>query len=181
MPVYLRKSSRSSPPNVPGKCLSRHISHDLFFLKLNPQFNREHARWPTKSNIEEKTRLGWKLWKSVYFPHDTKLYEKLADSHPDLPAFIVAHEYGALFADPERHDKDLSSVIRHAKVGRVLTSLVAIACLRAQTGVGPQVCPIFRTRFLIWQAVRRQFQLISHIDIREPLNSSFVSNPVVSE
>lgn len=27
----------------------------------------------------------------------------------------------------------------YAKVGRVLTSLVAISCLRAQTGVGPQV------------------------------------------
>lgn len=28
---------------------------------------------------------------------------------------------------------------REGAVGRVLTSLVAVACLRAQTGVGPQV------------------------------------------
>lgn len=48
--------------------------------------------------------------------------------------FIVNHEYGALFADPE----DLGHK-SGAKVGRVLTSIVAVACLRAQTGVGPQV------------------------------------------
>lgn len=46
---------------------------------------------------------------------------------------IVNSEYGLLFADPER---------LHApgqRVGRVATSVVGIACLRAQTGVGPQV------------------------------------------
>lgn len=43
------------------------------------------------------------------------------------------HEYGALFSDPEAQNGS------HAKIGRVLTSLVAVACLRAQTGVGPQV------------------------------------------
>lgn len=43
---------------------------------------------------------------------------------------IVNHEYGALFADPPRAGPN---------VGRVLTSLAAVSCLRAQTGVGPQV------------------------------------------
>lgn len=43
-------------------------------------------------------------------------------------------EYGALFADPP----DLGHSTG-AKVGRVLTSIAAVACLRAQTGVGPQV------------------------------------------
>jgi hypothetical protein len=47
---------------------------------------------------------------------------------------IVNHEYGALFADPP----ELGHV-SGGKVGRVLTSIVAVACLRAQTGVGPQV------------------------------------------
>jgi hypothetical protein len=44
----------------------------------------------------------------------------------------VNHEYGALFADPQQ-------LRPGAKVGRVLTSIVAVAGLRAQTGVGPQV------------------------------------------
>ena len=48
--------------------------------------------------------------------------------------FIVNHEYGALFADPTALGHESG-----AKVGRVLTSIVAVACLRAQTGVGPQV------------------------------------------
>lgn len=39
--------------------------------------------------------------------------------------------YGALLSDPERETG--------ASAGRVLTSVVAVACLRAQTGVGPQV------------------------------------------
>ena len=44
------------------------------------------------------------------------------------------HEYGALFADPPELGHATG-----AKVGRVLTSLAAVSCLRAQTGVGPQV------------------------------------------
>jgi hypothetical protein len=46
----------------------------------------------------------------------------------------VNHEYGGLFADPEALGHESG-----AKVGRVLTSIAAVACLRAQTGVGPQV------------------------------------------
>lgn len=42
---------------------------------------------------------------------------------------ILHSEYGALFADPPER----------SLVGRVLTSVVAVSCLRAQTGVGPQV------------------------------------------
>lgn len=49
---------------------------------------------------------------------------------------ILNHEYGGLFSSapsPPPPGSDLPIV------GRVLTSLVAISCLRAQTGVGPQV------------------------------------------
>ncbi len=45
------------------------------------------------------------------------------------------HEYGGLFSDPP----ELGQIRKAARVGRVLTSVVAVACLRAQTGVGPQV------------------------------------------
>jgi hypothetical protein len=86
------------------------------------------------SNINKIVSRGEGLWRSVYRPFDAKLYDKLAESHPDLPVFIVNSEYGALFSDPE----ELGHVTG-AKVGRVLTSIVAVACLRAQTGVGPQV------------------------------------------
>ncbi len=88
----------------------------------------------SKSNIDSIICRGNSLWSSIYRPFDSKLYSKLAESHPDLPVFILNHEYGALFADPPNLGHETG-----AKVGRVLTSIVAVACLRAQTGVGPQV------------------------------------------
>lgn len=53
-------------------------------------------------------------------------------SHPDLPVHILECHYGGLLSDPSEN-------ATRANVGRVLTSVVAISCLRAQTGVGPQV------------------------------------------
>jgi len=93
------------------------------------------TRVPTTSNISSIIDRGNALWSSIYAPFSDKLVSKLADSHPDLPVHILNHEYGGLFADPESSEtpKDLP------RVGRVLTSLVAISCLRSQTGVGPQV------------------------------------------
>ncbi|KAI9829314.1 MAG: hypothetical protein M1819_006377 [Sarea resinae] len=89
------------------------------------------TRVPTKENIDEIKDRGDKLWQSIYVPFDEKLTAKLGESHPDLPIYIISYHYGALLADPDRGDLP--------KVDRVLTSVVAVACLRAQTGVGPQV------------------------------------------
>lgn len=82
-------------------------------------------------NIDSVLNRGRSLWKSIYNPFDSKLFDKLGQSHPDLPVFIVEGEYGCLFSDP--------NVPKPAPVGRVLTSIIAVGCLRAQTGVGPQV------------------------------------------
>lgn len=92
------------------------------------------GRLASTNNINDIITRGQSLWSSIYRPFDSKLFSKLADSHPDLPVFILNHEYGALFADPPALGHETG-----AKVGRVLTSIVAVACLRAQTGVGPQV------------------------------------------
>ncbi|PBP22841.1 hypothetical protein BUE80_DR006237, partial [Diplocarpon rosae] len=86
------------------------------------------------TNIDDIVARGHALWSSIYRPFDVTLTRKLAASHPDLPLFIVNHAYGALFADPPSRGAQVQS-----QVGRVLTSLVAVACLRAQTGVAPQV------------------------------------------
>lgn len=71
------------------------------------------------------------LWNSIYDPHSDKLVDKLAAAHPDLPVHILSNHYGTLLSD--------FPGASNPAVGRVLTSLVAIACLRAQTGVGLQV------------------------------------------
>lgn len=83
------------------------------------------------ANVEDSMARGRALWDSVYFPFEEKLLEKLAASHPNLPVHILTGHYSNLLSDPASQSP--------MKVGRVLTSLVALACLRAQTGVGPQV------------------------------------------
>lgn len=76
------------------------------------------------------------MWDRIYHPFTDKLTAKLGQSHPDLPVFIIEGEYGALFTDPT--SPPLDPVIR-PNVGRVLTSVMAVSVLRAQSGVGPQV------------------------------------------
>ncbi|KAJ5989628.1 mitochondrial protein [Penicillium waksmanii] len=87
-----------------------------------------------RQNIDMVSSRGQTLWKSVYYPFESKLYDKLSKAHPDLPVHIVESEYGNLFSDPPTHPGAMP-----VTVGRVLTSILGIACLRAQTGVGPQL------------------------------------------
>ena len=93
-----------------------------------------HSRSVTAENVGDVSSRGLGLWDSIYRPHHDKLRAKLALAHPDLPIHILGSHYSALLSDPPSADRGTL-----ASVGRVHTSLVAIACLRAQTGVGPQV------------------------------------------
>ncbi|KAH7320615.1 hypothetical protein B0I35DRAFT_477188 [Stachybotrys elegans] len=90
------------------------------------------TREPTPENVQDILARGRGLWDSVYRPFENKLYDKLALAHPDLPMFILSYNYAGLLSDPPQRGQ-------LASVGRIYTSLVAISCLRAQTGVGPQV------------------------------------------
>ncbi|EON66827.1 hypothetical protein W97_06229 [Coniosporium apollinis CBS 100218] len=94
--------------------------------------SRNPSRIPNPQNITTIRDRGRSLWNSIYRPYESKLVDKLSESHPDLPVHILNSHYGALLADPVDRPGG-------AKVGRVLSSVVAVACLRAQTGVGPQV------------------------------------------
>ncbi|KAJ4985840.1 Dol-P-Man:Man(5)GlcNAc(2)-PP-Dol alpha-1,3-mannosyltransferase 2 [Stagonosporopsis vannaccii] len=93
--------------------------------------NTTPTRYPDPSNVEQINQRGRALWDKIYKPLNEKLEAKLGEAHPDLPVFIINNEYGGLFTDPERSTG--------ATVGRITTSLIAITCLRAQQGVGPQV------------------------------------------
>ncbi|KAK0333862.1 hypothetical protein LTR91_022473 [Friedmanniomyces endolithicus] len=95
--------------------------------KRKPRRNLTPQTLPTTLN------RGNILWESIYHPFSSKLTSKLAQSHPDLPVFIIEAEYGALFSDPPNPNPNVPNI------GRVLMSLLAVAVLRAQTGVGPQV------------------------------------------
>ncbi|OTA63342.1 hypothetical protein K449DRAFT_422101 [Hypoxylon sp. EC38] len=99
---------------------------------VGSQLSTTPTRELTPSNLEIRKKDGLALWDSVYVGFERKLLDKLAHSHPDLPVHILNGHYSNLLSNPR-------GVAQPAKVGRVLTSLVAIACLRTQTGVGPQV------------------------------------------
>lgn len=104
--------------------------------KLSTQPTREY----TSSTIETRKSDGLSLWDSVYAGFERKLLKKLSQSHPDLPVHILQAHYANLLSNPSRGSYiDGTEKPRETHVGRVLTSLVAIACLRAQTGVAPQV------------------------------------------
>lgn len=110
------------------------------------------SRTITPENLAQRKQTGLGLWTSVYDPFETKLINKLAESHPDLPVHILSSHYAALLSNPENVDRG-----GLADVGRVLTSLVAIATLRAQTGVGPQVLShVFGLRKAIDQGIHEQ-------------------------
>ncbi|KAI0450066.1 hypothetical protein F5B21DRAFT_492437 [Xylaria acuta] len=110
-----------------------------FYSSLPPEVASCLSRTPptrelTAANVEPRKREGRALWDSVYLGFERQLLDKLALSHPDLPVHIINGHYANLLSNPREHART-----RPDPVGRVLTSLVAIACLRAQTGVGPQV------------------------------------------
>lgn len=92
------------------------------------------SRKLTAENVVDVSSRGLGLWVSIYRPHHDKLLDKLSLAHPDLPVHILSSHYSALLSDPPSADRGTLS-----SVGRVHTSIVAISCLRAQTGVGPQV------------------------------------------
>ncbi|KAF2963042.1 hypothetical protein GQX73_g10530 [Xylaria multiplex] len=107
-----------------------------FFKDLPPDVASKLSTTPTRglttANLETRKKDGLALWDSVYLGFERRLLDKLAQSHPDLPIHIINGHYSNLLANPR-------DVQKKEPVGRVLTSLIAVACLRTQTGVGPQV------------------------------------------
>ncbi|KOS17266.1 Dol-P-Man:Man(5)GlcNAc(2)-PP-Dol alpha-1 [Escovopsis weberi] len=121
---------------------------------------------PAPATLAARAAAGRALWDSVYRPFEAKLLHKLALAHPDLPVVIMHGHYALLLADPAddlSQDHPVAQPAEHgttqpgeygadrpgdgpgdhpprlARLGRALTSLTAIACLRAQGGVAPQV------------------------------------------
>ncbi|KAG5994520.1 hypothetical protein E4U43_003213, partial [Claviceps pusilla] len=95
------------------------------------------SRMLTPANIDHVSARGQQLWESIYTPLHDKLWEKLGRAHPDLPVHILGCHYGPLLSDPAPAAADRRPSL--VRAGGVFTSMVAIACLRAQTGVEPQL------------------------------------------
>lgn len=100
--------------------------------------SREPSRTLTADNVEGVKARGRSLWDSIYAPFEDRLVDKLGVAHPDLPVVILNCHYGPLLSDPAEAQTKTKTKTKRG-LGRVMTSLVAVASLRAQTGVGPQV------------------------------------------
>ena len=83
----------------------------------------------TVGNLNDFKSRGQELWTSIYHPFHDKLRDILNQNHPDMGSYIIDSHYGALLAPPTAG----------SAVGRVETSIIAIACLRTQSGVNPQL------------------------------------------
>ncbi|PHH74661.1 hypothetical protein CDD80_2942 [Ophiocordyceps camponoti-rufipedis] len=83
-------------------------------------------------NFQPTVTRGQRLFYSVYGPLSDRLVHRLLLAHPALPAYVLDGHYGALLSDP-------SGTPEEFPVGRLLTSVVAVACLRAQPGSGLQL------------------------------------------
>ncbi|KAG8943022.1 hypothetical protein FRC00_011423 [Tulasnella sp. 408] len=73
---------------------------------------------------------GAALFEAIYNPHSEKLLSKLG--------FIIEHAYGGVLSNPSP-EPNSSPSFDTPLISRTLTSALAVACLRAQGGVGPQL------------------------------------------
>jgi hypothetical protein len=90
------------------------------------------GRQSTNSSIsQDPTAQGRKLWDSIYTIHSDKLLLRLGHSHPDLPTVILGHHYPFLASTRYFNGRPL--------LNRLLTSTVAVSCLRAQQGSSRQL------------------------------------------
>ncbi|EIW70590.1 hypothetical protein TREMEDRAFT_43268 [Tremella mesenterica DSM 1558] len=96
------------------------------------------TRKHTPENIQSISSRGREMWDIIYSPFHNKLLDKLSDAHPDLPVHILESHYGPLLSDPSPTNRQ-SSILSTGTIGRTLTSIMAMSCLRAQTGVEPQL------------------------------------------
>ncbi|UZP34874.1 hypothetical protein NXS19_002690 [Fusarium pseudograminearum] len=119
---------------IPRTINSLNAFHASLPEDVTSKLSTKPSRQPTSQNIDQTLARGRGLWDSIYRPYEDKLFEKLALAHPDLPVYILSSHYSALLSDPAASDRDTL-----ASLGRIHTSMIAISCLRAQTGVGPQV------------------------------------------
>ncbi|KAG9050850.1 hypothetical protein FS837_001960 [Tulasnella sp. UAMH 9824] len=98
------------------------------------------SQFPRREVSSQKAtrERGAALFESIYNPHSEKLLSKLGRSHPDFPGFIIEHAYGGVLSNPSP-EPNSSPSFDTPLISRTLTSALAVACLRAQGGVGPQL------------------------------------------
>jgi len=128
---------------VPRVILSLTALHDALDDPVKHALRTNSRRTANSDNITSTVTQGIALWKSIYQPHADKLYNKLGSYHPDFISFIIQC-YGSVLAPLPGETKSYSDTstledLDQGNLSRALGSVVAIASLRAEGGVGPQL------------------------------------------
>jgi len=128
---------------VPRVILSLSALHEALDDEVKSSLRTQSRRDATPVNAEAIVTQGRGLWNSIYTPHADKLHKKLGSYHPDFISFIIQC-YGSVLTPLPGKTKlysDMSSLEDpdQGNLSRALGSVVGIASLRAEGGVGPQL------------------------------------------
>ncbi|TFK29305.1 hypothetical protein FA15DRAFT_664232 [Coprinopsis marcescibilis] len=128
---------------VPRVILSLAALHEALDEDVKAALRTHSRRTATPETVEQTWARGRALWDSVYTPHADKLYNKLGSYHPDFISFIIQC-YGSVLAPLAGGkkcftDTSASGDPDQGNLSRALSSVVGIAALRAEGGVGPQL------------------------------------------
>lgn len=128
---------------VPRVILSLAALHSALDEEVKAALRTDSRRTASPDNVQSIVTQGRALWDSIYAPHADKLHDKLGSYHPDFIAFIIQC-YGSVLAPlsggtrafldtSNGQDRD------QGNLSRALGSVVGMAALRAEGGVGPQL------------------------------------------
>ncbi|KAF8205137.1 hypothetical protein BJ912DRAFT_803329, partial [Pholiota molesta] len=128
---------------VPRVILSLTALHEALDDEVKAALRTRSTRTATPDNIESIVIRGKDLWNNIYAPHADKLHDKLGSYHPDFISFIIQC-YGSVLSPLPGGIKsysDTSSLedLDQGNLSRAMGSIVGIAALRAEGGVGPQL------------------------------------------
>ncbi|PPQ74907.1 hypothetical protein CVT26_011402 [Gymnopilus dilepis] len=128
---------------VPRVILSLAALHEALDDDVKHALRKDSRRTASSDDIESIVTRGKDLWKSIYTPHADKLHDKLGSYHPDFIAFII-QAYGTVLSplpgQPKSYKDTSSQQDRdQGNLSRAMGSVVGIATLRAEGGVGPQL------------------------------------------
>lgn len=128
---------------VPRVILSLAALHEALDEDVKAALRTHSRRTATPDNVQSIVTTGRALWDDIYTPFADKLHDKLGSYHPDFIAFIIQC-YGSVLAPLSGGTKVYSDVSSandqdQGNLSRALGSVVGMAALRAEGGVGPQL------------------------------------------
>ncbi|KAF9535090.1 hypothetical protein CPB83DRAFT_843452 [Crepidotus variabilis] len=128
---------------VPRVILSLAALHEALDEDVKKALRTDSKRTAQPDNIESIVKRGKALWNGIYVPFEDKLYDKLGAYHPDFIKFIIQC-YGSVLSPLPGATKSYGHTSgledpNQGNLSRAMGSVVGMAALRAEGGVGPQL------------------------------------------